>query len=428
MKKLLYGLAVGAIAIGTIVYIGKDSYAQPIFNRGNTDQEATIELEDTMLPAITANSDVIVEAMVIPNREANLSVATSGIVEDVLVSEGEAIAAGTPLLQLENARQQAAVAQAEANLRNAELQLAELVSDPRPEEIARYQASITSAQASLQKVYDGPSDASVTVARSDLAKAQAALRQAQSDYDQVAWSNDISMMPQATALEKATNDYVAAQARYDDLFVGPNSSDVVAAQAQVSSAQAELDNFLAGTKDETIAAAEASIAAAQAVLQDAVASLNQTILTAPFDGTIAAINVEMGEQVAPGEDAVTLADFGSWRIETDDLTELSVVNVEPGDSVEISFDALPETQLTGRVANIKPIGENKQGDITYTVLVDLDEQDDQLRWNMTAEATIIRDEVGRAAARPAQNAPVKVQAAPVPMEDQISSDTWKWRK
>ena len=256
-----------------------------------------------------------------------------------------------------------------------------------------------------------------------LAKAQAALRQAQSDYDQVAWSNDISMMPQATALEKATNDYIVTQARYDDLFVGPNSSDVVAAQAQVSSAQAELDNFLAGTKDETIAAAEASIAAAQAALQDAVATLNQTILTAPFDGTIAAINVEMGEQVAPGEAAVTLADFGSWRIETDDLTELSVVNVEPGDSVEISFDALPETQLTGRVANIKPIGENKQGDITYTVLVDLDEQDDQLRWNMTAEATIIRDEVGRAAARPAQNAPVKVAAAPVPMEDQISSDT-----
>ena len=81
MKKLLYGLAVGAIAIGTIVYIGKDSYAQPIFNRGNSDMEATIEMEDTLLPAVTANSDVIVEAMVVPNREANLSVATSGIVE-----------------------------------------------------------------------------------------------------------------------------------------------------------------------------------------------------------------------------------------------------------------------------------------------------------------------------------------------------------
>ena len=375
------------------------------------------------LPAVTAASDVIVEA------------------------DGRAQSAGRPergdqrhrqrcigqrrrrwssperrCSSLENARQQAAVAQAEANLRNAELKLAELVADPRPEEIARYQAAITSAQASLQKVYDGPSDADVTVARADLAKAQAALRQAQSDYDQVSWSNDISMMPQATALEKATNDYVAAQARYDDLFVAPNGSDIAGAQAQVTSAQADLDNFLAGSKDETIAAAEASVAASQAVLQDAVAALNQTLLTAPFDGTIAAINVEMGEQVSPGAAAVTLADFGSWRIETDDLTELSVVNVLPGDSVDIRFDALPETQLTGRVANIKPIGENKQGDITYTVLVELDEQDEQLRWNMTAEATIIRDDVGRAAARPAQNAPVKVQAAPIPLEQQNTSE------
>ena len=37
---------------------------------------------------------------------------------------------------------------------------------------------------------------------------------------------------------------------------------------------------------------------------------------------------------------------------------------------------------------IKEIGENKMGDITYTVIVIPDEQDDRLRWNMTATVVI----------------------------------------
>ena len=53
------------------------------------------------------------------------------------------------------------------------------------------------------------------------------------------------------------------------------------------------------------------------------------------------------------------------------------------------IDALPETELSGRVVHIKPIGENKLGDITYTAQIELDEQDERLRWNMTAQTTIL---------------------------------------
>ena len=83
-----------------------------------------------------------------------------------------------------------------------------------------------------------------------------------------------------------------------------------------------------------------------------------------------------------------MADFGEWQIETDDLTELSVVYIQIGDEVDITFDALPETTMTGKVTRIRPIGENKQGDITYTVIVTPDEQDPLLRWNMTATTVV----------------------------------------
>ena len=44
--------------------------------------------------------------------------------------------------------------------------------------------------------------------------------------------------------------------------------------------------------------------------------------------------------------------------------------------------------LIGRVARIKPFGEKKHGDMTYTVLIQLDHHDEQLRWNMTAVVNI----------------------------------------
>jgi HlyD family secretion protein len=40
------------------------------------------------------------------------------------------------------------------------------------------------------------------------------------------------------------------------------------------------------------------------------------------------------------------------------------------------------------VTRIKGFGENKQGDITYTVVVKPKVQDARLRWNMTAAVSI----------------------------------------
>jgi HlyD family secretion protein len=118
--------------------------------------------------------------------------------------------------------------------------------------------------------------------------------------------------------------------------------------------------------------------------------LADTELKAPFAGTIASLDLEVGEQVSAAAPApvVRLADLTSWRVETDDLTEINVVYVQEGDSVSISIDALPELELTGTVERIRPLGENKQGDITYTATIIPASSDERLRWNMTASVII----------------------------------------
>ncbi len=65
-----------------------------------------------------------------------------------------------------------------------------------------------------------------------------------------------------------------------------------------------------------------------------------------------------------------------------------MVQLQEGDTVVVRFDALPGVELPGTVERIKSIGENKQGDITYTVIIQPQSHEQRLRWNMTASVVI----------------------------------------
>ena len=147
---------------------------------------------------------------------------------------------------------------------------------------------------------------------------------------------------------------------------------------------------LAAATPEDLAASEANVNVAKAARDLAADALARAKLVAPFDGTIVAIEPKVGEQVGIGVPVVRLADTTNFQVETTDLTEINIVNVKEGDAATVTLDAIPELELTGKVASIKGFGENKQGDIVYTVVIKLDKQDPRLRWNMTAKVTITR--------------------------------------
>jgi HlyD family secretion protein len=389
---------------------------------------------------VRASGNVVADGVVVPVLEASLSMPVGGIVQELLVSEGDQVTADQPLLRLQQGRLEAAVAQAEAGVARAQAQLDELKAGPRPEEllsaqaavdaaagqvertkagakaedIAAAQAAVDVARANLQQVREGATQQQVIAATADLANAQAAVRLAQAAYDRVAGEADIGRRPESLGLEQATNNFNAAKARLDDLKRGARAGDLAAAQARIRQAeaqlaslsaparaadlataqaelrraQAQLDLLQAGARPETVSAAEANLASAQAALKEARAALSETELKAPFAGTVAEIAPVAGEQVVPGAVVVRLADLSAWQIETDDLTELDVVKVKAGAPASLTFDALPGVQLAGKVIKIKPIGTEKQGDMTYTVVIRPDKHEDRLHWNMTATATI----------------------------------------
>jgi multidrug efflux pump subunit AcrA (membrane-fusion protein) len=453
MKRILITIVVIAVLAVAAFFGGRALGFIPSPEGGPLAGGPAAEATATPLPPVTASQGVIADARVVPLQRAGLNMATSGIVAEVLVREGDQVAAGQPLIRLDDAMAQAGIAGAEASLQRAQANLNELLNGNRPEDIAAAQAALDAAQArrdqlvqstdagdlaaaqaavasaaaSRQKVLEGPSDQELIAAKADIANAEAALTQAQRAYNQVKWRNDVGATMESANLQTATNNYEAAKARYDDLLAGPSAADVSAANAQIQqasaqyealkaarpaniasldadvrSAQANLDKLLAGSTTNQIMAAEADVKAATATLQQQLISLSQTELRAPFDGLIAAVEINPGEQASPGQALIQLADTSSWRIETEDLTELQVVDVQVGDNATISFDALPGVEMVGTVSTIRPFGENSSGDIVYTVVLepgairsetlDAGAVGERLRWNMTAVVSFDADQ------------------------------------
>ena len=442
MRRILIGLLVVALLAAAFLYFGGAERlgitlpGQPPA-ADSADMPAAAE---TPLPEIQASGDVIADGAVLPVLAADLSMSGSGVVTDVLVEEGATVAEGDLLLQLQNTREVAAVEQARAALFRAQAQLEELRAGPRQEEIDAAQAAVDSAQARLDQLaepareeeiaageadlvsaeaalaalYRGPRTTESAALKADLADSEARLNQARSEYNKVSWSSEIGTLPQSLALQEATNAYEAAKARYDDLFASPYSDEVASAQARVKQAeaaldkllapatpsqiaeaeaevrrnQANLDQLLAGSRPEEIARFGADVADAQARLMQAEADLAETELRAPFAGTVAFLDVMPGEQVNAGSVVVQIADLSTWQVETSDLTEIDIVDVQVGDRAELTFDAVDDLEMSGTVRRIRPIGENKQGDIVYTVIIEPDTQDSRLRWNMTAVVRI----------------------------------------
>ena len=198
----------------------------------------------------------------------------------------------------------------------------------------------------------------------------------------------------ATAVDDAQEALDDAKRDLEWALGGPDSLDLVLAQADVTLADARLAdarNRLAdvqsGPDPDQLALAEARLATAQSALTAAKVALDNTELRAPFDGTVAKLNLKVGEQVSPGQPVVTLADFSAWVIETDNLTEIEVVKIGEGQGADIVLDALPAVTLRGKVETISGVFEEKRGDITYTVKILLTDQNPQARWGMTAAVT-----------------------------------------
>ncbi len=340
---------------------------------------------------------------VTPIRHADLSLGTSGRVEQVLVTEGDQVKAGQPLVKLQETALKAALAQAQADLKS-------LQNGARPEEIAAAQANLDIAQsqlelaqADLSRLQNGALTVPITAAQADAARAQAELKVAQNSYDALVLgpghgiADDLSVPGRGLGAyeEQKRSQLAATQSAYDAalkrLTEARVSADhnLQAAQAGVDVAAAQRDAAKARLALVKAGATPQQIDMAKARVDQAQTALDEATLVAPFDGTIAEVTINPGEIVSPGMRLISLADLTQWEVDTDDLSEKEVVDVLPGAPASITLDALPGVTLKGQVMSVTPRSTTKRGDVTYTVKLSIADPDPRLRWGMTASVDIL---------------------------------------
>jgi HlyD family secretion protein len=240
------------------------------------------------------------------------------------------------------------------------------------------QAALDSAQNAVtqaQVAYDAARQKEIA----DVAQSEAALQDARRDLDTL-------LNPDANDLAEAQAAVTQAQTQLTNLQKGGTQASLASAEAQVTQAQANLDNLTAPATDADLTSAEASLLQARADVATAQRNLDQAALTAPFDGVVSAVDLQVGSQ-AGSSAAITIVDRSKLHIDVS-LSETDAAKVRVGQPVTPTFDALPDVTLTGTVATIAPTATVSQNVVTYPVQIEFDPGATPVKIGMSATADV----------------------------------------
>lgn len=393
MKKSTLAFPVGGQVTGVFVKDGDlVTEGQPLAQLDDTLQKIAVSQAEANLAQAEAN--LLTVAALPALAQADLEAAQIG----VMVAQTQ-----LDLLTADPSTEEIALNQSEVNVAQANLSLAyanhnALLEPATSAQLYTAQSQVTAAEAAklpVQIAYDQlPENAlaeTVALLQSQLNAAQAQVNAAQAALNELESGVTLSQQQAANGIVAAARAHQdAAQARLDLFLVGPKPEQVRLAEIGISQAesvaqQAELAVIQA---EASVTAAEVGVNQARAALEAAESALEQTVLKAPFSGTVSHLSLTEGERVTPGLTVITVADLSGWQVETTDLTQLDVVRLAVGLPVTIEIEALPEETLDGQIVDISAVSQLAQGDVTYVATIRLDDTALPIRWGMTVNVEI----------------------------------------
>lgn len=241
------------------------------------------------------------------SEEVRVAAQVGGTLREVLVDEGDAVAAGQVVARIESTDFAARVAQAEAELALREAEARQVRNGARSQEREEALAAVSEAEAVLEHQ------------RADL-----------------------------TRLRQLATDQVISQQELDR---GVQAARVAAARLDAARQRESLVS--AGPREEERARADADVALARARLLEARALLAKTTVTSPIDGIVLRRHRKVGESVSTQFDSpvVTVADRSSVRVRMD-VDERDVAEVTLGQRAYVTADAFGSRRFEGVVVRV----------------------------------------------------------------------------
>ncbi|MEG3149568.1 HlyD family efflux transporter periplasmic adaptor subunit [Sphingomonas sp. ZT3P38] len=273
-------------------------------------------------------------------REVDMAFRVGGRISGIAVEEGAKVKPGQPLATIDTATLDSRIGQADAELAQAQAQLAKLRNGNRSQDVGQARARVAAAQA---------------------------------------------------VVEKADSDY-----RRREPLVGPGAisrdvwdqtiADRARARAQLAEARQGLSLLDAGARTEDIDAARAQVQAATEARRSIATDLSDTRLIAASAGTVVTRAREPGAIVQPGETVLTLSIDRPLRVRAY-VDESDLSRISPGMAVEVTSDGNPRT-YRGTIGYISPRSEftpksveteSLRTDLVYRLRIIVTDPDDALR-------------------------------------------------
>ena len=154
--------------------------------------------------------------------------------------------------------------------------------------------------------------------------------------------------------------------------------------------------------ENSLADAALAVQNAQLSLQSAQEALDSYTITSPISGTVIEKNLKTGDQLNGGDSGAMAVIYDLSQLELQmDVSELDIGQIQPGQTVEITAEALPGQTFTGVVEKVSVNGTTTDGFTTYPVTILLSEYGD-LNPGMNVSADIIVERVENALCVPAE--------------------------
>jgi HlyD family secretion protein len=359
---------------GQRVYQGQVIASVDVGTSGTDLQTAELQLQQ----AKTSNSSTITtSAESVANAQSNLTSAREaavnalsssyGSLDQVIVDLGDLYNssgylrpnAGNETLRADQNAGSAAYTDAQSALKSAEAQTSSITRSSSDAEI---QSALTTAYTASKAVAKASS------------LTQTAVQYARTQKDT---STGSSQSQANAAWSTISSDVSSSNSQVTSLLSATQS--ITSAQNAIRDANTKVTDVTSGSGALDIRSAELNVQAKQQ-------AYNDHFVTAPFAGVIATVTGNVGDQ-ASGDTAIATL-ITTQEIADITLNEVDVATVQPGQKVNLSFDALSGLGLTGTVATVDGIGTVTQGVVSYGVKIALDKQDARIKPGMTVNADI----------------------------------------
>lgn len=382
MASVIASIAAVCVMTGGIGYQAAVSGAQTDSTESSVKDQNTDQQESTDGSFSEEGTTQIGTVSQMPEFTVN---AVTMTVEEVYASSGDTVSKGDALFKLTDESMEAAksyyedaISDAENTLKTAE---ANLASGKLSAESTKQDADLTAQTAADSYQAQQSADA-----------AQSTLEQAQKEFDSAVETYNKNVEETNTKITELTDSL-------DDL-----KSDYEQAERDATTQKAELQNeydtavvegkYAGSTYESTVSELESAVESAQDTLdtlkeeQTALLALENGVVTADEDGTIAAVPYEAEDTLQSGTAFALYCDTQTIMISVE-VPQENIAQVGVGDEVSVMIAGNRDGAVTGTVSSIASsvTTGGSVSNVTYAVIISIDNSDGRLGSGSSATVT-----------------------------------------